>query len=81
MIGDLLLLGVLLIPPAVVIWYIVWFTIEACWWSQKRWVVWYPPEEALRIIGEYRADWSVPMSYQQARDYASIFKGKVYRVR
>ena len=61
--------------------WLFWVILSPLWYGQKRWVVRYPPEDSLRITGEYRADWSEPMTYYTAKNYATIFNGEVYRVR
>ncbi len=58
-----------------------WTILSPLWYGQKRWVVRYPPEDCLRITGEYRADWSRPFTHYQAKNYAAIFNGEIYRVR
>jgi len=58
-----------------------WIMFSPLWYGQKRWVVWYPPDECLRITGTFRADWSVPLTHYTAKNYANIFGGTVYRIR
>lgn len=66
---------ILFIPPIVAVWWFGYMMIAMFWWSQKRWVVWYPATK------HGPAMWSEESDYFQAQNYASIFDGKVYRVR
>ena len=59
---------------------VAWFIREAFWYNQRRWVVWYPPH---KLPSGFRAEaaWTKEAPYRWCKNYASIFNGKVYRVR
>lgn len=70
----------LIIFIGVPLWFF-WAVLSPIWYGQKRWVVWYPPELGLLTTAYFPAEFTVPLTYYTAKDYADMFNGTVYRVR
>ena len=60
--------------------WFLWIVLSPLWYGQKRWVVWYSPK-LVTTTGYFSAEFTVPLTYYAAKDYAEIFNGTVYRVR
>lgn len=74
-IGELFIVFVAICGVSFVPLMIIWFVVDAAWFQQRRWTVWYPPE------GDFKGAWRRACNYWTARDYASIFGGTVYSER